>query len=569
VTTVTFDLNVSSVNDAPVLTQIGNQETLEDESLQLSLSAFDVDQDALTFGATVQSGQVTATVTGTNLVLTPAANWSGIASIEVTVNDGNGGTDSEVFDLEVIKTNDLPVLATIGNQSTEEDTTLQINLSASDSDGDDLIFTAVVNSGDVVASVTGTVLSLVPGADWSGLANISITLDDGNGGTATEVIDLNVTPVNDAPVLALIGEQTTDEDITLSIPLVATDVEGDVLSFIVEVNSGDVTASINGQELVLVPTAQWSGTASITVIVDDGVGGTVSETFDLIVNAVNDAPVLAEIGEQTTLEDSPITLALSGTDTEQDPLTFSAEVVSGNVSADVDGTELSLMPDLDWSGIATIIVTLSDGNGGTDEETFDLVVTPVNDDPVLDNIDNQITNEDVPLNLGVYASDVEGDVLTYSASVDAGQATATITGTQLEVVPAQDWVGLVTITVSVDDGNGGSDSQTFELTVNPVNDYPVLTTIGTQVIEEDGMSILPLSATDADNDLLFYFAIVNYGRVSANVVGTDLYLIPAPDWNGQASITVIVDDANADGDPNSFAMEVFDVTVTPVNDAPV
>jgi len=306
-----------------------------------------------------------------------------------------------VFDLEVIKTNDLPVLATIGNQSTEEDTTLQINLSASDSDGDDLIFTAVVNSGDVVASVTGTVLSLVPGADWSGLANISITVDDGNGGTATEVIDLNVTPVNDAPVLALIGEQTTDEDITLSIPLVATDVEGDVLSFIVEVNSGDVTASINGQELVLVPTAQWSGTASITVIVDDGVGGTDSETFDLIVNAVNDAPVLAEIGEQTTLEDSPITLALSGTDTEQDPLTFSAEVVSGNVSADVDGTELSLMPDLDWSGTATILVILSDGNGGTDKETFDVVVTPVNDDPILDNIDNQITNEDVPLNLGV------------------------------------------------------------------------------------------------------------------------------------------------------------------------
>lgn len=61
------------------------------------------------------------------------------------MDDGNGGTDSETFNLTVNAVNDDPVLAAIGNQTTDEDVTKTLTLSASDVDGDTLTFTAVVN----------------------------------------------------------------------------------------------------------------------------------------------------------------------------------------------------------------------------------------------------------------------------------------------------------------------------------------------------------------------------------------------------------------------------------------
>ena len=110
--------------------------------------------------------------------------------------------------------NDDPVLAAIGNQTTDEDVTKTLTLAGTDVDGDTLTFSAVVNSGDLTANVTGTTLDLVPDPDWNGTASITVTVNDGNGGTDSETFNLTVNGVNDAPELDAIGNQTTDEDVT-------------------------------------------------------------------------------------------------------------------------------------------------------------------------------------------------------------------------------------------------------------------------------------------------------------------------------------------------------------------
>ena len=559
----TFDLVVTAVNDAPVLGAIGNQATAEDNAKVVALSALDDDGDSVTYAATVNSGSVAAAVSGASLTLTPAADWSGTANITVTVSDGNGGTDAESFDLVVAPVNDAPVLAAIGSRTTNEDTNLAIALSAADPEGDAVSYDVAVASGNVTAPLAGNVLTVTPAADWHGTAVLAITVSDGNGGTDSETINVTVSSVNDDPELTAIGAQSTDEDTTKTLTLAGTDVDEDTLTYSATVASGNVTATVTGTSLSLVPDDDWNGTANITITVSDGNGGTDSESVALTVNSVNDAPELDNIANQTTNEDTAKTITLSGTDPESDTLTYSASVSSGNVTASVAGTSLTLTPEDDWNGTASISVTVSDGTD-TDSQTFSLNVSSVNDAPVLATVSNQTTNEDTAKTVTLSATDEEDDTLTYSATVNSGSVTATVSGAIVTLTPTDNWTGTANITVSVNDGNSGVDTDAFDLTVSSVNDDPELTAIGAQTTNEDTNKTLTLAATDIDEDSLTFSASSASINVTANVSGTTLTLIPKAYWTGSANITVTVSDGNGGTDNETFAL-----TVNNVNDAPV
>ena len=138
-------------NTAPVLAAIGAQSTNEDTPLYLTLSATDVDGDALTYTASSDEENVTAVVDGTTLTLTPAANWNGTANITVTVSDGEL-EDSKVFELTVTPINDAPVMDAIETQTTLEDQPISMALNATDIDNEtsDLSFDASTENTDIV-----------------------------------------------------------------------------------------------------------------------------------------------------------------------------------------------------------------------------------------------------------------------------------------------------------------------------------------------------------------------------------------------------------------------------------
>ncbi|MBT7901377.1 MAG: PKD domain-containing protein, partial [Candidatus Marinimicrobia bacterium] len=148
---------------------------------------------------------------------------------------------------------------------------------------------------------------------------------------------------------------------------------------------------------------------------------------EFIVNGnINDNPVLASIGNQSTNEDMAKVVTLSATDVESDGLTFTAASAETNVTATVDGTSLTLTPADVWNGTADITVTVTDDGTGTltDSETFTLTVNPINDNPVLTYIGVQSTNEDTAKVVTLSATDIENDGLTYSAASAESNVTA-------------------------------------------------------------------------------------------------------------------------------------------------
>ncbi|HIF9155096.1 TPA: Ig-like domain-containing protein, partial [Photobacterium damselae] len=418
-------------------------------------------------------------------------------------------------------------------------------------------------NGQVTVNPDGS-WEYVPNPDFNGEDSFTVVVDDGNGGTDTITVTVNVTPVNDAPV----GENVTtetQEETAVTGQLIATDVDGDNLTFKPGTNpeNGQVTVNADGS-WEYVPNPDFNGEDSFTVVVDDGNGGTDTITVTVNVTPVNDAPVGEDVTAETQ-EETAVTGQLTATDVDGDNLTFKpgSDPTNGSVTVNPDGS-WEYVPNPDFNGEDSFTVVVDDGNGGTDTITVTVNMTPVNDAPVGEDISAE-TQEETAVTGQLTATDVDGDNLTFKPGSDPTNGSVTVNPDgSWEYVPNPDFNGEDSFTVLVDDGNGGTDTITVTVNVTPVNDAPVGENVTTET-QEDTAVTGQLTATDVDGDNLTFKpgSDPTNGQVTVNPDGSWEY-VPNPDFNGEDSFTVVVDDGNGGTDTITVT-----VNVTPINDAPV
>jgi VCBS repeat-containing protein len=171
----------------------------------------------------------------------------------------------------------------------------------SDADLDTLSITAVSNAvGGVAELVTGGI-RFTPAANFNGAAHFDYTVSDGYGGSDQGRVSFNVTPVNDAPTVTTPVAADTDEDTPLHGQIVASEVDGDMLSYQAGMaQHGTVSVDAQGQ-YVYTPNADFNGTDSFVIKVSDGHAPAVDAMVNVTVAPVNDAPVTvddsASVGE--------------------------------------------------------------------------------------------------------------------------------------------------------------------------------------------------------------------------------------------------------------------------------
>ena len=195
----------------------------------------------------------------------------------------------------------------------EEDSTLDEDVSGWFIDRDQLDISIESMTGDnISASLSGDVLSLIPGENWSGKERLTLIAVDTFGESTTHEVLINVTPVNDAPVLIEeVPELETEEDRSVWIDLeeYVFDVDGDALTY----GNGSVdncTTQWDSGNVTISPVENWFGIIEIPITVSDG-----SEelSLHLIVNVtpVNDPPewigedplhVDVEAGKETDID---------------------------------------------------------------------------------------------------------------------------------------------------------------------------------------------------------------------------------------------------------------------------
>ncbi|AKS46067.1 Ca2+-binding protein, RTX toxin-related [Octadecabacter temperatus] len=579
--TTTLTITINGLNDAPDAVNDADT-TDEDTAITVDLLAndTDVDGDTLTVtGATVPAEQGTLVDNGDGTVtFTPAENFNGTATISYSIEDGEGGTDTAIHEIDVTPVNDDPV-AVDDIAETDEDVPVTIDLIGNDTDvdGDPLTIGSVsvpAEQGTVVDNGDGTV-TFTPAPNFNGPATITYTVVDGQGGEDEGEATVNVGSVNDGPD-AVDDADTTDEDTPITVDLLAndTDEEGDDLTVTAaSVPAEQGTLVDNGDGTVtFTPAPDFNGEATISYSITDGNGGTDSAEHVITVTPVNDDPVAVDDIE-TTDEDTPVTIDLIGNDTDVDgdPLTIgevSVPAEQGTVVDNGDGT-VTFTPAPNFNGPATITYTVVDGQGGEDEGEAVVSVGAVNDGPVA-NTDTDTTDEDTPVTVDLLANDTDddGDDLTViNATVPAEQGTLVDNGDgTVTFTPAPDFNGEATISYEISDGNGGTDTSTHVITVTPVNDDPVAVDDTAETDEDTPVTIdLIGNDTDVDGDPLTIGEVsvpAEQGTVVDNGDGTVTFT-PAPDFNGEATITYTVVDGQGGEDEGEAV-----VTVGAVNDGP-
>ena len=460
-----INLFVAAVNDAPVAE---DDNAIADSSgaatIHVLTNDSDLDGDTLALESVVQPTNGTVSINNDGTIAYVANDhFSGQDSFTYTITDGNGGTSTAIVTVTVAPAiNEAPVLTVESTKTINEDSSTAITYSATDIDGTATV-TATAENGTVVVNNNGT-LTYTPNENFFGSDTITVTATDNDGATTVQTSAITVNGVNDAPFIDPISSQTVVEDGTKTITFSATDTENDTLTPSVTATNG--TASIDGNgDIVFVPTASFNGIATVTLSVTDGTD-TTTQTFNITVTAANDAPVIDTISTQTVAEDGSKTITFTATDVDTgDTLTPSVSATNGTASI-VDG-DIVFVPTADFSGDATVTLTVSDGSTTT-EQIFTVTVSAVNDAPTL-TLDATATMDENggTVDLNFTATDIDGTIASTTASATNGTVVVNGDGT-LTFTPDADFFGDAVVTVTTTDDQGATDIQTATITVNEV-----------------------------------------------------------------------------------------------------
>ncbi|GGG05046.1 hypothetical protein GCM10010924_37040 [Rhizobium wenxiniae] len=525
--TATVNGTVIPVNDAPIATN-DTFTTPEDTTVTINVRANDTDVDgdtltvtqingtAIVTGATVSvtGGTVTLNANGT-LTFNPAANYNGSPSFTYTISDGNGGTATATVNGTVTPVNDVPV-ATNDTFTTPEDTaiTFDVRSNDTDADGDALTVTAIngtaIAAGQSVAITGGSIrldadgrLSFTPNANFNGNVSFTYTVSDGTA-SANATVNGTVTPVNDAPTSSNISV-STNEDTALSGTLTATDVDNDPITFAAGSTTpahGTVTINANGT-YTYTPNANYNGTDTFSFVVTDPNGGRNEYTVTVTVSAINDTPVGTPLPDRAANDGATVNFDVSGffSDADNDTLTYSQTGLPAGLSISAAGIITGTI-DRNASqggnnGVYSVTVTVSDGNGGTTQQTFALTVS--NPAPIAVN-DNATTLEDTAVTLNVLAndSDPDGDPLSVVSATAAHGTVTILADGEISYLPDANYNGTDTITYTISDGNGGTATGTVTVTITPVNDDPIGSPIADRTRNDGDTDSLDLSAFFSD-----------------------------------------------------------------------
>ena len=375
-TDVNRTVNISLDNNTPSITNNSTISVTEDINSTNTIILSDTDDDNITLSIFTQptSGSVTLADTSittgennTTFTYTPVGDYVGSASFVIKLDDGFGGIKYETIEIEVSNTNDAPTWTTnVSSQTTAEDTDLNVTMEANDIDPNDVItYSAEGNASLVTFEINGSILTIKPVENQNGELNITITATDVSGADISQTFDLNITAVDDAPMITTISPQRVINGVNnILIDVNATDIDGDTITY--DINSSDtsiVTAEINGTGHITLDPQDVNGSANITVIAITADANTTT-TFAV---TIKDTNVTFEMDASSSSYDSEsnntntefalsgATLGLNENDngkisatldsTSSNDVNLNINVVGADISVDVNGTLTTSLTD--------------------------------------------------------------------------------------------------------------------------------------------------------------------------------------------------------------------------------
>jgi VCBS repeat-containing protein len=551
----TVSITVNPVNDVPVAAA-GTLTTTEDTPASGTLSASDADADPLTYSIVTNGAKGTATITNPAsgaFSYTPNADANGADTFTFKANDGTSDSNVATVTVTITSANDAPV-AHNGTLATNEDTAAGGTLSASDADGDALTYSIVSNGSKGSASITNAATgayTYTPNADANGTDTFTFKANDGTSDSTVATVTVTINAVNDAPV-ARNGTITTNEDTPASGTVSATDADGNPLVYSIVSNGAKGTATITNPAtgaFTYTPNADANGSDAFTFKASDGTSDSNVATIAVTINAVNDPPK-ADNQSVSTAQNTPRTIALTGSDPEGTTLTY--VIKNGPSDGTLSGAapNLTYTPAAGYSGTDSFTFAVRDSDGAeSGAATVSITVTPLSGAPKAFNQSVKVDEDRVVL-IYLPANDPDHDRLRYT--IDSEPEHGRLLHGPLPwviYIPDTNYNGSDRFTFHASDRKTDSNTATVSITVKPVNDEPLASNLRFVTAKKTPLTA-QLVGSDIDGDTLKFRlkSKPDKGTVTLNPATGVFTYTPNANASGDDDFAYVVNDGNDDSD---------------------
>ena len=371
-------------------------------------------------------------------------------------------------------------------------------------------------------------------------------------------ITLNQTPV----VEAWDDLNFLDHDFVDTVTL-TTDASGQ-LQFNAVTAVGGVAAYPN---LAYVATADEE---AFTLTADDEAGGAETnlpsvESSTITSSSVNDPPVVT-IPVFAMQEDVTLIRPLSDFILDVDDTEFTIVATSDHLLITVEDGQITLVPEPDFSGPASLSITATDAFGAQDSDETSISIASVNDPPTLSLPASVTIAEDDTLRFDLRARTTDPDHdfadLGFLISPSPGLVTSLDESSGLlKLWTTPDSSGSFTATISVDDGEVGVATETVAIEIEAVNDDPVIGGLPDVILEANSSMTLTLDAYVEDDAAvsLINWTVLPGGGLSAEVDAANrtVRIRAIPGFQGVSSLFFGATDAEGGADSETAEVLVL------------
>ncbi|HKO21029.1 MAG TPA: putative Ig domain-containing protein, partial [Candidatus Eisenbacteria bacterium] len=529
-------VTVNEVNQAPVLTPIGNKTIMAGNTLSFTATATDADLPANALVFYLDSGSpVFPGITSDGRfqwdVQANQAPGDYPITVHVTDNGSPALSDAETFTVHVLPQEPgSPVVTNPGNKTVNVGSCLDFTITATGGSGT-LVFSLAAGapSGATITSLGGQ-FHWCPTESQPGFYPITVNVSDGIATGSTQ-FTVSVRPQSGV-FLSPIGDKTANEGTPLFFNATAITWDGSQATFSLEgsVPSG---AGINfAGGFGWAPTeAQGPGVYPITVCATAG-GESDCETFNVTVKEINLAPVLNPIGNKAGAIGVPVTFTAVATDADLPANTLTFSLDSGAPSgATIDPSTGAFTWTPATFGSFPVTVRVTD-NGTTPFSDFEtiLIVLGQGQPPVLDQPANMTVDEGAVLSQRILGTDPNSLPLTFSKVSGPPWMTVETLGPRTGfIVLSPDFAaaGTYPATVRATNESGSFDQKTFTIVVTNICRAPSANA-GGPYSGVTNLSILfdAAGSSDPDGETLVYDWSFGDGGSARGAQADHIYFVP-------------------------------------------
>lgn len=379
--------------------------------------------------------------------------------VRVTDDADSDYTDSETFTVTVQETNADPELETIDDITLAAGAPFYLPLRANDPDGETLFFSAVTTEPQLVATISDTNRSLR--LNLSGFGVMEFELFEGRAPNTTgRIVELAESDFYDGLLIHRVAQMADGS------PFVIQGGDPD----------GNGTGS-SGRQFDDEFHVELQHTAAGVLSMANSGDDTNDSQFFVTGQATRFLDFNhAVFGYQTSGEDVRAAIEAVATDGADKPLS-DVVIQSAEVFVDPETGLLVLVAPEGFTGELDVTVTVADGAGLTDQQTFHVTVVAdtdpaANSPPYLETVSDIQTTADQPVTVTIPARDAEDDTIYFSAEVvgASGDVSVTINETTGEatITPTATAVGVYTVRFAVGAASGVlHDTQLVPVLVQP------------------------------------------------------------------------------------------------------